>query len=292
LLSLIVDFSVSLVFTCLHRLRCLNSHSPARLSVLSELCTVWAHCPFLFVHVRLPGADAEPLPGLRQGLSSTFGLPCLLCTAPRSTQHPYGTGEFGHPRTAKYLGVFSTVPAKHRTPRKRWNPCYQCRLCLSTTLLWKKRLSSLQVFSSPVRILSSLLEWNSATYLAPQHQQLNTRRPALPSLLWHCTEEWGTVPSRALQSARGFNQRSTSPIPALARMVVQKPCCVFFTVSFWLARVFCTTEHCRVALLFCIKPGQKAKNISGVKQVWRGKAGRKPMTRIQQSDFYQPGIHF
>lgn len=44
---------------------------------------------------------------------------------------------------------------------------------------------------------------------------------------------------------------------------------VFFTVPFWLGRVFCMAGYGHVALKFCIKPRPKPKDHSGVKQMRR-----------------------
>lgn len=186
-------------------------------SLCNKLCIFWARSPFLFVYICLPGADIWSCT-LGCGRVSVIPSTFPVWTVPSSTlhlwrslmTHLYSTDDFRHPRIGKYLRVFSTVPGNYCTPRKRQSPCYWSRLHLSNTLLSENCLSSVKFFSIPVHILSSLREWNFATYLATQHRQLNTRRPPLPSLLRRCVEEWGTVLSKVLQSAHRVQQWSSS----------------------------------------------------------------------------------
>lgn len=79
-----------------------------------------------------------------------------------------------------------------------------------------------------------------------------------------------------------------SSIPVLVRKVLQKPCCVFFTVLFWPARVFCMAGYCHVALKFCIKPRQKAKDCNGEE----GGEAESPWPECSRATRYQPSIHF
>lgn len=141
------------------------------------------------------------------------------------------------------------------------------------------------MFSTPVHIVFFVC-LNGILPLTFLHciNSLNTCYPALSSLLQHSTEEWETAPSPQSPA-----MKCLSSIPVLARKVLQKPCCVFFTISLWPARVFCTARYCHVALKFCIKLDKSLK-IAVMLSKQGGKGGRKPVARMQT--WYHPGIYF
>lgn len=263
LFSVIFNLSVSLVFTFLYRLKHLNDHRPFVVSIF------WSCSHFSFLYIHLPGEDIW---SCTLGCSRVLAVPSPLpvCSEWPLTPHyifitPIWYWWFEtslHWKVTKALlhsswQLLPIYPERGKIPII--GPVAPFQHFLSENCH-----SSLRVFSIPLLSISSLLEWNFATYLSLLYQQLNTCCPAVPSLLQHSTEEWETVPSPWSPAMKCF-----SSVPVLARKVLQKPCCVFFTVPFWPARVFCMAGYCHVALKFCIKPRQKPEDHNGVKQVRR-----------------------
>lgn len=261
--SVIFDLSVSLVFTFLYRLKHLNDHSPFVVSIF------WSCSHFSFLYIHLP---AEDIWSCTLGCSRVLAVPSPLpvCSEWLLTPHyifitPIWYWWFEtslHWKVTKGLlhsswQLLPIYPERGKIPII--GPVAPFQHFLSENCH-----SSLRVFFIPLLSISSLLEWNFATYLSLLYQQLNTCCPAVPSLLQHSAEEWETVPSPWSPAMKCF-----SSVPVLARKVLQKPCCVFFTVPFWPARVFCMAGYCHVALKFCIKPRQKPEDHNGVKQVRR-----------------------
>lgn len=184
------------------------------------------------MYVQLPAADTWSC-SLGRSRISAVPSPFPVCSeqplAPHYAyggvlSHPYGTDDFSHARTGEYLSIFSRVSGDYCTARNRQNPSYWSKLQLSNIFLPENCLSSVKVFSTLVRVLSSLLQCNFATYLAPQHRQLST-------VILLSLSHSGTGQSREGQFPARYSSPPTEPsseAPPLdsclpARKVIQKP---------------------------------------------------------------------